>query len=371
MHRPGDSFARRQTHRARMLTTRPTYHRLHAVFEVLAAGLASILLWTTAAAASTLVISGAGDGHGVGMSQDGALGYAQRGYSYEAILSHYYTGTALGQAPAGSYVRVLVGSKVQKIPLERYVRGVVSAEMPSTWPLAALQAQAVASRTYALTAHAGGSRFDVYADTRSQVYRGVAAETAATNAAVTSTAGQIVTYAGSPAITYFFASSGGMTESMQNSFIGSAPEPWLVGVGDPYASGAAYDWTVSMSFRAAAARLGDLVQGAFRGIEVLTRGVSPRIVSARVLGTRGDALTTGPELAGRLGLQSTWAYFAVKNGTSLTREPDHSGRPSASAPAGPAPAAAGATPAPVTGPQGGARAPAVAESTSTGGAAAG
>ncbi len=78
------------------------------------------------------------------------------------------------------------------MPLERYVRGVVAAEMPSSWPLAALEAQAIASRTYALTDHAGGSRFDVYSDTRSQVYLGHAAETAATNAAVAATAGQIV-----------------------------------------------------------------------------------------------------------------------------------------------------------------------------------
>ena len=59
------------------------------------------------------------------------------------------------------------------------MRGVVGAEMPASWPLAALEAQAVASRTYALTDHAGGARFDVYADTRSQVYLGTKAQTAA------------------------------------------------------------------------------------------------------------------------------------------------------------------------------------------------
>ena len=105
---------------------------------------------------------------------------------------------------------MLVGSKVKRVPLERYVRGVVAAEMPSSFPAAALEAQAVASRTYALTSDAGGSRFDVYSDTRSQVYRGVAAETSATNAAVAATAGQVVLYAGKPVITYFFASSGGI-----------------------------------------------------------------------------------------------------------------------------------------------------------------
>ena len=106
------------------------------------------------------------------MSQDGAFGYAQHGYTYQAILAHYYTGTTLGQAPARWKVRVLMGGRVRKVPLEAYVRGVVAAEMSPSWPLAALEAQAVASRTYALTAHAGEGAFDVYADPRSQVYRG-------------------------------------------------------------------------------------------------------------------------------------------------------------------------------------------------------
>src|SRR5437899_11354679 len=171
------------------------------------------------------------------MSQEGARGYAEHGYSYQAILAHYYPGTALGQAPAGARVRVLVGGKVRDLALETYVRGVVSAEMPASWSPAALEAQAIASRTYALTAHAGGSRFDVYADTRSQVYRGVAARAPQTDAAVTATAGQIVTYAGRPAITYFFASSGGRTENVEAAFPGSLAEPWLRGVLDPYDGG--------------------------------------------------------------------------------------------------------------------------------------
>ena len=269
------------------------------------------------------------------MSQYGALGFATHGYSDTQILAHYYTGTAIGQAPAGYIVRVLVGSKVQAVPLEQYVRGVVAAEMPSSWPAAALEAQAIASRTYALTSDAGGSRFDVYSDTRSQVYRGAAAETPQTNAAVAATAGQIVTYAGQPATTYFFASSGGSTENIENSFIGAAPEPWLKGVPDPYETSAS-NWRVSMSMASAQSRLAGLVKGSLLGIEVLKRGVSPRIVSAEVLGSRGDTLVSGPELEYRFALQSTWAYFNLQTGTSVVREPDLSGQtphgaPSASA----------------------------------------
>jgi SpoIID/LytB domain protein len=290
------------------------------------AGVLSSLLFVSAVsaanAAPVLVIEGAGDGHGVGMSQDGALGYARHGASYQAILAHYYTGTTLGTAPASAVVRVLVGKKVKRVPLERYVRGVVSAEMPSQWPLAALEAQAVATRTYALTAHAGGSRFDVYSDSRSQLYVGAAAETSQTNAAVADTAGQILMYAGKPAITYFFASSGGMTENVENGFPGSEPEPWLRGVPDPYDAGPSTRFTKTMGFKTAGARLRPLVKGAFRGIEVLARGVSPRIVFAEVLGSAGDTRVDGPELAAALGLPSTWLYFGVRSGSHLRREPD-------------------------------------------------
>jgi len=351
---------------ARMRLIAPTYHRVRAPLATLAS-VATLAVFAAPAGASTLLIEGAGDGHGVGMSQDGALGYAEHGWSDTAILAHYYTGTTVGQAPANFVVKVLEGSKVVDVPLERYVRGVVSAEMPSSWPMAALEAQAIASRTYALTDDAGGARFDVYSDTRSQMYLGVAAETAATNAAVTATAGQVVDFDGHPVTTYYFASSGGMTEDNENSFLGSTPEPWLRGVPDAYETRSS-SWKLSISFAAAAARLSGLVKGSFRGIEVLKRGVSPRIISAEVLGSRGAEPVSGPELAARFGLTSTWAYFGVRSGASLRREPDLSGQTpfTPPTPEGPPPAPA---PAPASGPQGGAQAPATAASTSaTGGA---
>jgi stage II sporulation protein D len=138
-----------------------------------------------------------------------------------------------------------------------------------------------------------------------------------------------------------------MTESIQYSFIGSAPEPWLVGVADPYEDRAASSWRVSMSFASAAGRLRGLYKGSFRGIEVLARGVSPRIVSALVLGSAGNGTVSGPELAGRLNLMSAWAYFSVRNGAGIRREPDRSGRSSQPVP----------EPTPPPSPAGGAQAP--------------
>jgi stage II sporulation protein D len=202
------------------------------------------------------------------------------------------------------------------------------------------------------------------------MYLGKSAETAATNGAIAATAGQVVTYAGRPAITYYFASSGGHTEDVQDAFPGAAAAPWLVGVADPYDQGPEHSWTESLSFAAASKRLDGLVKGAFDGIEVLTRGSSPRILTAYVLGSGGRTLVSGDELAARLGLDDTWAYFSVKRGTSVAPEPDRSG----SAPASPSsPATGTSTPSTVpSGPGGGAQGPAGApESTPAGGAVAG
>src|SRR3982751_743802 len=64
----------------------------------------------SAHAASTFTIRGAGFGHGVGMSQYGALGYAEHGWNAASILGHYYTGTALGTTDPAAKVRVLLST---------------------------------------------------------------------------------------------------------------------------------------------------------------------------------------------------------------------------------------------------------------------
>jgi SpoIID/LytB domain protein len=352
--------------------------------------------------ATTLYISGGGYGHGIGMSQYGAYGYALHGWTYQQILAHYYTGTALGTTNPGQIVRVLLGSgsaafagatqagtgsaqasgkklnpsltydvvpladgslklvnqstgkavgtfgapltatgpaplsvaglggyrgslefrpngsggvyTVNAVGLDDYVQGVIAAEMPSSWSPQALDAQAVAARTYAITTDVAGSFYNLYPDTRSQMYRGVAAETPATDAAVAATSGQIVTYNGAPAVTYFFASSGGYTENVEDAWPGATPDPWLRGVPDPYdgPGGDPYHhWTRQMSLAAATKDLGKLVKGSLVGIKVTKTGASPRIMTADVIGTRGTTSVTGSELEGAFGLLSTWATFTT------------------------------------------------------------
>src|SRR3954453_11990365 len=200
---------------------------------------------------------------------------------------------------------------INAIGLEQYVAGVVAAESPSSWPAAALEAQAVAARTYAITTNAGSTQgFTQYADTRSQMYGGVAAETPATNAAVNATRGQIVTYGGRPAVTYFFSTSGGRTENVEESVLGNTPRPWLRSVDDPYDGVSPWHrWTVHMSMKQAARELKGLVHGKFKGISVVARGASPRVREADIVGSKGRERLSRTYLRRRFDLRDTWAFF--------------------------------------------------------------
>ena len=105
----------------------------------------------------------------------------------------------------------------------------------------------MAARSYAL-ATAGGGDFDVYDDTRSQVYGGKDSETARTNRATKRTAGEVVRHGKQVATTYFFSTSGGLTESVQYGFPGAAPVSYLKSVRDPYDGASPYHkWTVRYS----------------------------------------------------------------------------------------------------------------------------
>jgi len=208
---------------------------------------------------------------------------------------------------------------INQLDLDSYVRGVVAGEMPSSWPLEALKVQAVAARTYALATRKTTGPFDQYPDTRSQVYRGVTGESVRSDAAVRDTSGQIVTYNGQPAVTYYFSTSGGHTENIEFSFVGALSKPWLVGVPDPYDTQSPYHrWQVTFSTASLGRALG--ARGTFQRIKVLQRGVSPRVVRAQIVGTRGTSTLTGPQIRARLGLRDTWfTHYRVSSSSRAPR----------------------------------------------------
>ena len=198
---------------------------------------------------------------------------------------------------------------VNALAVDQYVKGVIPNESPPSWPMAELRAQAVASRSFALTAGVGGNGFDLYADTRSQVYKGLESEYASSNEAAEATRGQVVEYGGKVAETLFSACSGGHTESIQNVFGGPAV-PYLQGVPDPYDSYCPlHEWTLHFSGPEISAKLGGLLDGRLKKVAIVKRGVSPRIVEAKLFGTGGVTAASGEQLEAALGGYSTWMSF--------------------------------------------------------------
>ncbi|MEP7360364.1 MAG: SpoIID/LytB domain-containing protein [Chloroflexota bacterium] len=150
----------------------------------------------------------------------------------------------------GSMHLVAAGTSVQAVnvvSMEDYVKGVVPAEMPPLWPIEAVKAQAVASRTYGYRHLHPERSFDVVPTSNNQVYGGVALEHPRSNQAVDATTGQVVTYNGVPALTYFFTVGGGYTENNEYAWpsasgkVTSSPIPYLRGVPDYDENGLAYD----------------------------------------------------------------------------------------------------------------------------------
>jgi stage II sporulation protein D len=197
---------------------------------------------------------------------------------------------------------------VNALTVDQYVKGVIPNESPPSWPEEELKAQAVASRSFALTGGVGGNGFDLYADTRSQVYEGLESEYARTNAIANATRGQVVEYQGKIAETLFSACSGGHTESIVNVFGSSIP--YLVGVPDPYDYYCPlHTWTLKFSGPEISEKLSAYLDGRLKQVAITKRGVSPRIISAKLIGSGGVTTVSGEQLEVALGGYDTWMSF--------------------------------------------------------------
>jgi stage II sporulation protein D len=340
----------------------------------------------SAGAAAMVLVDGRGWGHGIGMSQWGAQGFALQGRGHRAILQHYYLGTTIGAAPAGR-VRVLVAEKaavavsstgaftardasgathqlepgayrlgpamrlqrsggevqlaapvsfsttgaplavdgkpyrgtitvhveartvlaVNELGLEPYLYGVVPHEMPAAWHPEALKAQAVAARTYALLGRRTGRPFDLYADVRSQVYSGLAAEDARTTAAIDATAGEVVRHGTNLASTFFFSTSGGRTAAIQDVWPASPPQPYLVSRPDPHDRLSPHHTWGPVVFTGAQIQKG---LGVLPDDMIVTRNGSDRVATLRVVGKNGERTLGGADVRTRLGLRSSW--FSIR-----------------------------------------------------------
>ncbi|MEB3199144.1 MAG: SpoIID/LytB domain-containing protein [Synechococcaceae cyanobacterium] len=205
---------------------------------------------------------------------------------------------------------------INHIPLETYLTSVVGSEMPASWPQAALQAQAVAARTYALAKRRPSAPFDVRATVASQVYRGVEGETPSTRDAVSSTRGQVLLYGDALIEAVFHSSSGGSTENSGDLW--NRQLPYLISVPDFDASSPVSQWRE----RFAPSQLERSFQetGGVRRIDILSVSRSGRIRRVKVVGPRGSLLLSGAELRQRLGLRSTLVQLELIAGQALPAE---------------------------------------------------
>jgi SpoIID/LytB domain protein len=203
----------------------------------------------------------------------------------------------------GGYLRA-----INVLDLESYLQGVIPGEMPNTWPLEALRAQAVAARSYALANLVKGKPFDLYSDVRSQVYLGLSGEKSRTTEAVSTTAGKVVLYGGKVASTLYFSSSGGKTASAVDVF--GVVIPYLVSRPDPWDKLSPYfRWgPVVVGARTVQAKL------ALEGRVLDATGVptpSSRLRSLIVQTTSGTQTIPASLFRTTLGFRSTWMSIGV------------------------------------------------------------
>jgi SpoIID/LytB domain protein len=322
----------------------------------------------------TVTLTGHGSGHGRGMGQYGAYGYALQGWNAQQILSYYYsdgTQNFSGGVVAGSVadpainvvldefgpsatittpstgdvtvtqgsltrhyrgtVSVVNGQVVNHVNLEDYVEGVVPAESPASWGvkgMAALQAQAVAARSYAWAdTHQGTTA--ICDTTACQVYDGDAdmagsptnsAYTTYSDQAQQSTAGEILLCgtdsacgaSTAPALTEFSSSTGGYTAG------GAFPPVVDNGDGTAGDGNPNHTWTATLDASAVDAAYPAI--GALTAVSVTERNglgdLGGRVTTMTVTGSNGTVTTTGDAFAANLGLRSDWFSFTGSTGAS-------------------------------------------------------
>ena len=242
-----------------------------------------------------------------------------------------YRGTIQATAAGGRLQRV------NHVDVEQYLRGMGEVRDPG-WPPAALRAQAIAARTYALRAGAG----TLCNTQQCQVYLGQTAEYAAMDKAVAATRGQVLVHGGSLAEAVYSANAGGVSATPEEGFgPGSPALPYLRAA--PYTTQDPDPWSVRVPLAELGGRLG--YAGNLSGVRVSRAGASGRALEVTLEGDGGPAPVEGRRFASTLGLRSTLFTVAVEAEAPPAAPPSEAppteaAAPSAAAPAVPALAAA-------------------------------
>jgi SpoIID/LytB domain protein len=211
-----------------------------------------------------------------------------------------YRGQLVAQIQSGAL------QVVNAVLIESYLRSVVPSEMPRTWTAAALQAQAVAARTYTWRAISSPKApwYDIVGDTRDQAYPGMGSEAVKTDKAIHATAGEtIVDSDGAVIFSQYFSADGGWTVS--------GGQPYLPAKRDPYDGklpNGSHSWTTKVAATAIASAfpsVGEVQQLVITGRD--GHGAwGGRVTSLSVVGTDGTKTLSGTAFQSALGLRSSW-----------------------------------------------------------------
>ncbi len=203
---------------------------------------------------------------------------------------------------------------INYLKLEKYLKSVVGSEMPKEFPLAALQAQAIAARTYALKLLNKNKSYDLHSTQDSQVYLGLESETEKINRAVRSTSSLALFYKNELIDSVFHSSSGGRTED--SGQVWRYQLPYLKSVVDYDQKSTKYRWTNKFTPADLKKVFSDL--GEVNSIQIIDKSNTGRVLKIRLYGTNGNKIISGKNLREKLQLLSTKFEVYMKfNPTNL------------------------------------------------------
>ena len=195
---------------------------------------------------------------------------------------------------------------VNILGVENYLSSVVGSEMPSKWPIEALKAQAIASRTYALK-QKGNSIFDIDSTNKNQVYNGLESRTYRTSKAVKSTKTLVLTHKNKLINALFHSSSAGMTENSQD--VWGNQFPYLSSVKDFDKNNPKLRWQKRFS-NAQLQKLFPRI-GGIKQIKILNITNTGRVKYVKIQGDYGTDQISGVDIRKKMKLKSTLVRFKL------------------------------------------------------------
>ena len=208
---------------------------------------------------------------------------------------------------------------VNVLGIEKYLGSVVGSEMPPKWPLEALKAQAIASRTYALK-QKGNPLYDIDSTNMNQVYIGLEAGTHKTKRAVNSTRSLVLTYKNKLINALFHSSSAGMTENSQD--VWKNKYPYLSSVKDFDKNNPKLRWNQKFS-KSQLQKLFPRI-GGINKIEILNVTSTGRVKNVRIHGDFGTDQISGVDIRKRMNLKSTLVRFQfIEDNDSISSDESH------------------------------------------------